>query len=416
MSRLLVGKKPPLNIRYFGILLVFSVIYLIRAKVFLTLSSGNLGLLDLPFADDFNHYYASARLVLDQLPTYCTDFSALGSAVANFKFHPQVHHSTNPPLLVVLIAPFAMLPPIFGWALWLFALVASTYFSLHILAQDILSRTTTRLGITLATAAILISPPFLNALRYAQVQPLILLLFLLGWRELRRNRGFLAGILWTVATMLKIFPWPLLIFLVLIKRKSAAAGIALSLLTGGSVCWFIDRQMFSGFLSCAVPSVSSWANMSAFNIGLSGTIHRFLFLIKGSTVASNSFEYSIIFFLLPTFIALTSSIFLAARFTRTNQLDLSCATLILISALTNPVCWPHYLVCALPLTAILSKNYSHRSATLVPPMLFYSLPLWPIYSLTAAARPLFVFETILPLFALAALLVLPFLTTPKQAL
>jgi len=66
---------------------------------------------------DFSHYYVSSRLLLDGQSPYAAPMAPLYEEYG-FVFYKEIPTATNPPLLLWLFAPFALLPPPAAFGAW----------------------------------------------------------------------------------------------------------------------------------------------------------------------------------------------------------------------------------------------------------------------------------------------------------
>ena len=173
---------------------------------------------------DFTRYVVAARHILGGKSPY------------------QVPDYDYPPLLAVLLVPFASLDlHLLHW-LWLTCNVAASFATAFIFAK--------RWGATPETwAAVSITWGTLGALpqnlALGQVNPLLLLLMAIWWTE-RERRPARAGLLLGVAAALKI--WPVLLFLADIvarNRKSLTYGLG-ALLVGSVGPFLLLRTVLSG--------------------------------------------------------------------------------------------------------------------------------------------------------------------------
>src|SRR5882724_9806492 len=66
---------------------------------------------------DFNHYYVSSRLLISGRDPYTTPLAPLCQALG-FVPTGDIATATNPPALLWLMAPLALLPPWKAYAVW----------------------------------------------------------------------------------------------------------------------------------------------------------------------------------------------------------------------------------------------------------------------------------------------------------
>jgi alpha-1,2-mannosyltransferase len=177
----------------------------------LALSLGLLGVAhivrDLPAradGNDFAHYYISSRLLLTGADLYSTplqpEYERWG-----FRYTHPIPTATNPPLLITIFAPFALLAP--GPAFWtwvileMFSLVWILVFTWRLLAN----RLSVSMRCAVCAAAVASAPVYWHFF-FSQCQLLIAAILLLAYACLRNGKPVSACLAVTTAMGLKLFP------------------------------------------------------------------------------------------------------------------------------------------------------------------------------------------------------------------
>jgi hypothetical protein len=162
------------------------------------------------FAFDFHTFWQAARAVTAGHSPYPTPGTILHAHPAAGDYEYFVY----PPPFVIALLPFAALP--FGVAagLYTLALVVSVAAALALL--DV--RDWRCYGVAFAVI------PVLSAFRLGAVTPLLMLLAAAAWRY--RDQWLKCGVAVGCATLLKLFLWPLVVWLLLTRRWRAAAAAA----------------------------------------------------------------------------------------------------------------------------------------------------------------------------------------------
>lgn len=182
---------------------------------------------------DFATYYLASRM-LEISPCAIYDSSALNTLVSSDG--PRLGFLyIYPPFFAGVMRPLARLPYQQAVAVWL---VIETVCLIGGLV-GLLTLTHWpggRVGAAIALALLLLFTPAQEAILLGQVSPILLLLSVLALlllsRSTRPTQEFIAGILLGVATLVKIFPIVLLLYLLLRRRWLSVLGGAF----GGVVC------------------------------------------------------------------------------------------------------------------------------------------------------------------------------------
>jgi alpha-1,2-mannosyltransferase len=280
------------------------------------------------FGFDFRTFWRAAQSVTDGGSPYPT-VAAVGS-------HPLVagdyEYFVYPPPFAYALVPLGLLP--FGLAagLWLAALVACVGVALW--ALDV--RDWRCYG--LAFAAI----PTLSALRLGAVTPVLVLLAALAWRY--RDDPLRCGAAVGSAVMLKLFLWPLFIWLA-VTRRFRAAGVAI----GGAT----------------LVAAAAWA-------GLAGDgLRHYLRLLNALTRAEAVQSYSLValadrlhlpdprvsWLLLAAPVVLWTLSWCRGRSGRELEASLYTATIAVALVLT-PILWLHYFALLLVPVALARPRLS----------------------------------------------------------
>jgi Glycosyltransferase family 87 len=309
-------------------------------------------------SNDFAHYYATAWLARNGFDIYRTDFNSTPLAT-ELAFHPAIPRATNPPALVVLTIPLALLRPTPAW-LTLLCLIFLSGLGCLLVMHGVLWQHWKSHERGFAILLFIAASWLPGALYYSQIQPFILLLVLSGWSLLRKTTSFVGGFLWGIAAAIKLYTWPLLLFLLFRGQWRPIAGGLLGVATG--LCLplaVLGPRVYSDFLKHAPGILDLWSAESAFNISLGGTINTMSVLL----FHFQPFSLPLLRRLLGTALPALSMILLAAMLaTKTParaKFDIGTAILASLSFLCGAVAWPNYLlVTAFPLSV--AWNYSRK--------------------------------------------------------
>lgn len=183
--------------------------------------------------NDFAHYYVSSRLALEGQNLYRTSLAPLYPKYG-FVFHPRVPSPTNPPVLVWLFAPFAVLRPAWAFGLWVALQTVSLGVVLWLTKRLLRGRLSER-GWRFVCAGVVASQIVYWHFYFSQVQLLLVAVVLLAYVLLLDGRHEAACLAVTAAGLLKLFPFVLLPWFIWRARsdfrgRARLAGISAALI------------------------------------------------------------------------------------------------------------------------------------------------------------------------------------------
>ncbi len=143
----------------------------------------------------------------------------------------------NPPLLTVLLAPFAWLDALTAYRVWVVLCVLMVVGSLLLVARELRLRP---VPVAFVMVAVLASSPLHGTLVLGQIYPVLLVGLVAGWLAERRGRGVLAAVLFGVTVSLKPSLAPVLLLYVAQRRwaplRAGVASAVVASLAGVAVC------------------------------------------------------------------------------------------------------------------------------------------------------------------------------------
>jgi hypothetical protein len=281
--------------------------------------------------------------------TPLTELSARYFPVATHNFP---HSSPHPPVLAPLSLPLTWLPfPVIVF-LWLFVNVG------------LLVRVGRWLGFSLVDSlALLAWPPLYWMVDIGQLELLILVLAMLGWRAAEAGRDWRAGLWLGVAAAIKLYPALFLLpFLWRCRvRIALGAGAVLALSQLGGLL-AVGRSDMIRYYTEIVPSVSRYYSIRGLNAAPYGALLRLL----GGAIDISPLVHAP-GAVMPFTVAL--SLFALVALVRLAPARAPVATFVLL-----PTAWYYTVVLALPTVSDLLRVPSVRRATLVA-ALCLSVPL-----------------------------------------
>jgi hypothetical protein len=157
---------------------------------------------------DFNHYYASGRILLEGRNPYTTSLKAMSRALG-FRYTEDLSVATYPPGFLWMFAALAILPPRAAFAIWtgseLLCLGIILWLTRHLLANRLSLRGWLFVA-ALATTSRVVS----YHLYFSQSQLLLAALVLAAYAAQRAGRCGWACLAVSTAGMLKLYPFVLL--------------------------------------------------------------------------------------------------------------------------------------------------------------------------------------------------------------
>jgi Glycosyltransferase family 87 len=235
-----------------------------------------------------------------------------------------------PPLVAIVLAPVALLPV--GPASAIALVATATALAAALWALGV--RDWRCYGISLG------SPAVLACLQTAALSAFLALAVALAWRF--RDRGLVTPALLASAMVAKLFLWPLLLWLLVVRGWRCAA------LTGAGAAGLVVAPWVLGF-----PGARAYPHLLETMTRIEG---RHAYTPRALALSLGAAPQ------LAEVVALAlglSALLAALAVSRLEQSDRRTLALTLLAALLlSPIVWAHYLVVLLPLMAIVSRRLS----------------------------------------------------------
>lgn len=171
------------------------------------------------------------------------DFDTFWHSTVALMHHADIYATSakltnlNPPLLTVLLAPFAWLDALTAYRVWVVLCLVMVLGSLLLVAREL------RLGrgpLALVLIAVLASSPLHGTLVLGQIYPLLLVGLVAGWLAQRRGKLVLAAVLFGVTVALKPSLAPVLLVYAAQRRwvplRAGTAAAVIASLLGVAIC------------------------------------------------------------------------------------------------------------------------------------------------------------------------------------
>jgi hypothetical protein len=266
------------------------------------------------------------------------------------------HPTPHPPFAAILGYPLTFFTYPTAALIWFCFELCCMYLCLWLLTQRIgISHRPVELAFY--TLGATLWEPFRNELFLGQLTTLILLLILLFWKSLDRHKDMTAGALLGTATALKLFTWPLVVFL-LLHRKWRAAGSAIVTIVLANLlgAWYLGFNSVVYYYRHVPSIVVPIYRANIGNVSLYALPWR---LFQGSQFDHYSrlktmpllYAPQLPPILGPLFVLLVlgAGLYLAYR----SDFAAGFAICICVSVLISPISWEYYFLLALIPAAVL---------------------------------------------------------------
>jgi Glycosyltransferase family 87 len=181
--------------------------------------------------EDFAVYYFLGQELRHGINPYATKITRQ-SRLDGLNIHGITHGTDPPTFLAFLIEPLSGLPLYTAYWIWQAVNLACLCVAIYLLIGPG-SGLTLSMGLTLAALAALY-PPVGSHIWFGQSKFPALLLLVLMMRSLRRGHEALAGVTLAIASLLRIFPFALVGYLLLQQRWRAIFYTTVGILVGGA--------------------------------------------------------------------------------------------------------------------------------------------------------------------------------------
>jgi alpha-1,2-mannosyltransferase len=296
----------PYNQRLWLAVLVAAAIVFqltLAVRLFIALGQGYL-------PHDFLAYDGAVRHLLGGQPLYDTTATETGG-LGLFLY---------PPSFALLMLPVALLPTDIAAPLWMFVLIGLALLAVWLMPVSRVIRWLLTLGLA-------VSWPFIDSLAQGQVGPVLLLLFVIGWRSLDRPR--ILGLVLALGTTIKIQPAVVIGWAALTRRFEATAvaiGVAGALALVATV--IVGPQAWADLVTVLANTNRPELTMNSVGIG------RVVYEAGASAAVANA-AYVV------SIVAAGLATLAAIRWASPTASFIAAA---LASQMISPVIWPHYAI------------------------------------------------------------------------
>jgi len=304
---------------------------------------------------DFISVYLLAKSVLAGITPYLPlrELAAHWPGVA--ECNTFIHPSPHPPTLAVFFAPVGLLGYKSAVFLWLGLQLACLTTAVCLLLKW-WGNALAPWQKLVAGVGFLSAGPVIYELRAGQLNSLLLILLLLSWFSLRKEKDVIGGALLGAIVSLKLLIWPVIIYLLLRRRWTAlaAAGVVITV-THIIAAFAIGASSVVHYYLKAGPQVAQFYRTDPQNISV-WTLGWRLFGQSGGLSPDQTFPPSLWVDLATYAVPAALTAIVLAVSLRAKLFDTAFAELVCVSLLVNPVAWYHYLVIAFIPVAIAARR------------------------------------------------------------
>jgi len=267
------------------------------------------------------------------------------------QFDPQmtdwIKISAYPPIVAIIGLPLSYLPYFWAVVTWMVFELVCLITAVVLIIKHFGGRSAAT-PVVVTVCLFLSWQPIFIEFYHGQMMIPILLLLTLVWLALKEGKDVKAGVLLGIVISIKLYAWPLAIFLLLKRRWRApvAASIVVVAANALMVAWVGSATLYDYYFRVGATVFEEYKsyslNFSAWCIGL----HSFGF--AGAVIMSVS--------------VLLWSLFLALR-----AKDFDSGFMIVLAAATilQPISWIHYIITLLPALCLIANRREFRRSDLV---------------------------------------------------
>lgn len=323
---------------------------------------------------DFNHYYATAWLVINNIMPYGVRFDSTTIA-DQFVWHDKIPSATNPPLLALTTSFIAIFDKNTAWTLWTLMIISSIAVIYYIIRHELAYKWPVHQQLFLVIIFLSHSSVIEN-IYLSQIQSILLMYVLFGWSLLRHNDSYLGGLCWGISVAVKYYTLPLLLLLLVTKRTKAF--VSATIISGALSCIpliLLNKNIYEQFLSKGANIILRWSVESPYNISLFGCLHA-LSVISKLYISTNVLMVCVNILAI---ILLCYGAYLTGKAGKTTYMfDWGTALFLIISLAGTLVSWPSYYIFVLfVVSLIIEYNFeSFKTYSVLVLLILFTGNIW----------------------------------------
>ncbi len=267
------------------------------------------------------------------------------------QFDPQltdwIKVSAYPPIVAVIGLPFSYLPYFWAMISWMVFEVGCLILAVFLIVRHFGGRHAPTPVLVTVCAFVSWQPMFIE-FYHGQVMIPILLLLTLVWLSLKAGKDIQAGIVLGIVISIKLYAWPIAIFLLVNRRWRAPVVAFVVFIAANAVMagWVGSATLYDYYFRVGRVVFEEYKfyplNFSAWTVGLRSFGLAGAFIMAGSV--------------------LCWSIFLSLR---ARNFDSAFMIMLAASTILQPICWVQYMVTLLPALCLVAARREFRTSDLV---------------------------------------------------
>jgi alpha-1,2-mannosyltransferase len=228
--------------------------------------------------NDFTQDYVATKAWSEGIDPYSPTAGLvdryLGDDATSYRIQYEDRRNPHPPIQIVLLRPLGLFDYRQARLAWLALMSFLLSTSIMLVLRESGFRTSTAI---VGGIAVLALPVMQQDLIWAQINGVILLLLVLGWRAIRGEREMLAGMVLGLATAIKLYPLLFIIPLLRMRRFRAAAWqVGTAAIVGLVGVFLIGLNSFETYLRIAAPDNLEYWRAAPMNLSITSAPFRWL--------------------------------------------------------------------------------------------------------------------------------------------
>ena len=303
------------------------------------------------YQDDFAYFYLPSKMVLQGENPYTTPLGTFGKQYG-FPSSERVPTGSNPPPLLWLFAPVALLEARTGFWVWVAVQAASLCLVLWLTRRLLCIQMSARAW-RLFCAGVLCAQPLFYHFAYSQVQLVVALIVLTAFAWHRVGRHTAACLAITAAGFLKLFPFALLPWFVWRSRggiRQKTGRVIVIAVAMAVAVWLTGFRLWSDFVTQATKIIAAADIDHTFNCSLPSFVANLGRLVFSFSVSSATGHVWYMAGMISGLVLLGAGYLMCLGRVRSQMAEFCLLNAIVLTG--GVVCWGHYLVMLIFPTAV----------------------------------------------------------------
>jgi alpha-1,2-mannosyltransferase len=290
------------------------------------------------------------------------------------RFDPSLNRwlkvSAYPPIVAVIGLPFSYLPYFWAVIAWMVFELVCLSLAIVLIVRHFGSRAAATPVLILVLAFISWTPLYIE-LNLGQLMIPILLLLTLSWLALKAGNDFRAGLLLGIVMAIKLYAWPIALFLLIKGRwRAPLAALIVFIAANGLAIGLVGKATLLDYYFRVGGTVFAEYKLDPFNFSTWSVGYRALGITGGVLMSLAVLSYSLVLAL------------------RAKDFDAGFMVMLTAATILQPISWIHYMVTLLPAFCWIGNRREFRTSDLLLGMLLIMLILPGFYPGAHSYAPL----------------------------